>query len=129
VKAEDRRCEYEHCGEVLPATATVRRHFCNDRCKMAYHRAAKRGAGGRDATPDRLVIKFRGAVTLNPSDPRDAELFRRVALGQGGLSLQIEGRCSKYEQSYTSDRWGEPVGVKQEANVTVKTVSDQSDAE
>jgi hypothetical protein len=93
---------------------------------MANHRAAKREADGRGgATRDRIVVKFSGSVTLDPSDPRDVELFRRVT-SRKDLSLEVEGRCANYELSYRTNREGEPVGVKHAANVKVRTVGGRS---
>jgi len=34
--ANRRKCH--NCGRYLPAGATARRKFCNDRCRVAYHR-------------------------------------------------------------------------------------------
>jgi CRISPR/Cas system-associated protein Cas10 (large subunit of type III CRISPR-Cas system) len=121
-----RRCE--HCGEPLPVRATRRRRFCDDYCRVTHARAEKRRRAESPAVSDKFVVKVHGSVSLDPSDPRDAELWNRLKLAED-VTLQIEGRVSKLAKTYLGDREGESVGVKLEANVGIHTVYRPNDAE
>jgi hypothetical protein len=77
--------------------------------------------GESAALPDKLVVKFAGAVVLDRTDPGDQAIFRSLDLGHD-VSLQIEGRCLRRAATQLTDREGELTGTKVEANVTVHSI-------
>jgi hypothetical protein len=47
----ERCCANPDCGKPLPITATARRQFCDDYCRVTFHRAAKRRSSIAANTP------------------------------------------------------------------------------
>jgi hypothetical protein len=93
-----------------------------------HNRAEKRRRAESQAVSDKFVVKVQGSVSLDPSDPRDAELWNRLE-GGGDVRLQIEGRVNRQSKAPLLDREGELAGVKFEAAVGVHTVYRPNDAE
>jgi hypothetical protein len=93
-----------------------------------HHRTEKRRSRAESqAVSDRFVVKVQGSVSLDPSDPRDVELWNGLE-GGGDVTLQIEGRVNRQSKSPILDCEGEPTGVKFEAAVGVQTVYRPHDA-
>ncbi len=88
---------------------------------MAHWRAESQAVTTGE-TRDTIVVKLAGSVHLNPTvSSSDAELFRRLELGEF-VTLQIEARVAKRAETQLTDREGEPMGVRVEANLGILTV-------
>lgn len=56
-----------HCGEFLPRHITVRRKYCDDVCRVAYHRAKKHKTVKPAANSQELARLLDESVRINHS--------------------------------------------------------------
>jgi hypothetical protein len=71
---------------------------------------------------DKIRLSFTGSVMLDRGNKADVALYRRLSLGKGDVTLQVEGRCSASGAKQNTNREGDLDVVVGEKTIKVETV-------
>lgn len=71
---------------------------------------------------DKIKLAFSGQVMLDRGNKADVELYRKLSLGKGDVTLMVEGRCSSSGAKQSTNRAGDLDVIVGEKTVKIETV-------